>query len=149
MKNNTRSRIIKKIISPFYKVLYKVILEMIFGIELSPHTQIGDGLVLEHGGNGVIIHSASKIGNNVVIYQQVTIGGYGLSHFDKEYRDNNIAKSEGCPVIGNNVVIGAGAKILGNIKIGNNARIGANAVVLKDVPDGATAVGIPARIILN
>lgn len=86
-----------------------------------------------HNGLGVVLDHRCVIGENVRIDQQVTIGIRW---------DEKIA-----PVIGNNVRIGAGAKVLGSIKIGNNARIGANAVVLKDVPEGGTAVGVPARII--
>jgi serine O-acetyltransferase len=88
-----------------------------------------------HNGLGVVLDYRCVIGDNVRIDQQVTIGIRW---------DEKIA-----PIIGNNVRIGAGAKVLGSIKVGNNARIGANAVVLTDVPDGATAVGIPARIIFR
>ncbi len=80
---------------------------------------------------GIVIHAQSIIGQGCLIMQQVTIGQIG----------------EGAPVIGNNVYIGAGAKVLGNIKIGNNVRIGANAVVITDVADNCTAVGVPAKII--
>lgn len=81
--------------------------------------------------NGIVIHPAARIGVNCLIFQQVTIGAI----------DN-----QPLPVIGGHVDIGAGAKILGHVKVGNHARIGANAVVLKEVPAGATAVGIPARV---
>lgn len=87
---------------------------------------------LPHGIKGIIIHPTAKIGRNVTILHQVTIG----------VRDVNESA-----VIGDNVFIGAGAKILGNIKIGNGAKIGANAVVIKDVPANATVVGVPGRII--
>jgi serine O-acetyltransferase len=83
--------------------------------------------------NGIVIHPASQIGVNCTIYQQVTLGG----------RDDN----HGAPVIGANVLIGTGAKILGSVTVGDGARIGANAVVLADVPPRATAVGVPAKII--
>ena len=86
-----------------------------------------------HGLNGIIIHPKSVIGKNVTIHQQVTLG----------YR----YKYNYAPVIGDNVFIGAGAKILGKIHVGNNVRIGANAVVVSDVPDNCTVVGVPARII--
>ncbi|MGH9726699.1 MAG: serine O-acetyltransferase, partial [Candidatus Acidiferrales bacterium] len=86
-------------------------------------------------GLGVILDPRCVIGENVRIDQQVTIG----IRWDEKV----------APIIGNNVRIGAGAKVLGSIKIGNNVRIGANAVVLQDIPDGATAVGVPARIILK
>jgi len=83
---------------------------------------------------GIVINPACVIGNNVKINQQVTLGGSG---------------DKGCPIIGDNVYIGAGAKVLGGVRIGNNAKIGANAVVLADIPDGATAVGVPARILVK
>jgi len=88
---------------------------------------------LGHNGMGIVMDYRVVIGNNVRIDQHVTIG----IRWDED----------AAPVIGNNVRIGAGAKVLGNIRIGDNARIGANAVVLTDVPEGATAVGVPARII--
>lgn len=142
-----KSKTLKTITKPICKVIYKVVVELLFGTELAAETKIGKNLMLPHGGNGLIIHSHASIGDNVVIYHQVTIGGFGLAHFDEEYRIANQAKSAGAPVIGNNVIIGTGAKILGNVNIGDGARIGANAVVLKDVPPNATAVGVPAKII--
>lgn len=99
-------------------------------------TEIGTkNIHFGHNGMGVVLDYRCKIGNNVRIDQHVTIGIRW---------DETVA-----PIIGDNVRIGAGAKVLGSIRIGNNVRIGANAVVLADVPDGATAVGIPARIILR
>lgn len=86
---------------------------------------------LPHGLNGIIVSHYAKIGVNCTIYQQVTIAG----------------ENGGAASIGDNVTIGAGAKIIGKIKIGSNVKIGANAVVVKDIPDNCTAVGIPARII--
>ena len=94
--------------------------------------RLGKDVHLSHLGMGIIINPDCIIGDNVKINQHVTIGGRGAG---------------GTPIVGNNVSIGAGAKILGGIRIGNNARIGANAVVLVDVPDSCTAVGIPARIL--
>lgn len=93
--------------------------------------EIGVGLLLPHP-VGIVIHPNVKIGPNCLIFQQVTLGTRGAQ--------------EGVPVIGGHVDIGAGAKILGGVTIGNHARIGANAVVLTDVPAGAAAVGVPARI---
>lgn len=145
--HNCNDNILNSIMSILYKFLYKIIVEMIFGTEMAFETRVGNNLILEHGGNGVIIHADTRIGDNVVIYQQVTIGGFGLTHFDEEYRKKNPEKGAGAPKIGNNVVIGAGAKILGNVTVGDGARIGANAVVLKDVPTNSTAVGVPAKVV--
>ena len=94
---------------------------------------IGPGTRLGYGGMGVVIHSRARIGANCAIAQQVTVGGR--------------SGSPGVPVIGDNVVIGAGAKVLGNITIGNGSVIGANAVVIHDVPPRCVAAGVPARII--
>lgn len=104
------------------------------GIEIHPGAKIGKGLFIDHG-MGVVIGETAEIGDNVTIYHGVTLGGTG-----KE-------KGKRHPTVGDNVIIGSGAKVLGPIYIGNNVKIGANAVVLKDVPSYATAVGIPARII--
>lgn len=104
------------------------------GIEIHPGAKIGKGLFIDHG-MGVVIGETAEVGDNVTIYHGVTLGGTG--------KDNGKRH----PTVGNNVVIGAGAKILGPIYIGKAARIGANAVVLKDVPCNSTAVGIPAKII--
>ena len=106
------------------------------GIEIHPGATIGKGLCIDHG-MGVVIGETAEIGDDVLIYHGVTLGGTGK---DKGNRH---------PTIGNGVVIGAGAKVLGPIKVGNNAKIGANAVVVKDVPEGATAVGIPAKNIIR
>ncbi len=104
------------------------------GIEIHPGAKIGRGFVIDHG-MGVVIGETTEIGDNVLIYQGVTLGGTG-----KETGKRH-------PTIGNNVVIGCGAKILGPVKIGDNAKIAANAVVLTDVPPDSTAVGAPAKII--
>lgn len=103
------------------------------GIEIHPGAKIGKGLFIDHG-MGVVIGETTVIGNNVTLFQGVTLGGTG-----KE-------KGKRHPTIGNNVVIGAGAKVLGNIRIGDNVQIGANAVVIKDVPPNCTVVGVPGRI---
>lgn len=103
------------------------------GIEIHPGAKIGRRLFIDHG-MGVVIGETAEIGDDVLIYQGVVLGGVSLS------------KGKRHPTIGNNVVIGAGAIVLGNIKIGDNARIGAGSVVLKDVPSGATVVGVPARV---
>jgi len=104
-------------------------------IDIHPGANIGRRVFIDHG-VGVVIGETAIIGNDVIIYQQVTLGGV------------NSSKEKRHPTIGDNVVIGAGAKVLGNITIGPGAKIGANSVVIKDVPPFATAVGIPARVIL-
>ncbi|MCM8792578.1 MAG: serine O-acetyltransferase [Candidatus Omnitrophica bacterium] len=103
------------------------------GIEIHPGAKIGRGVFIDHG-MGVVIGETTIVGDNVLIYQGVTLGGTGLE------------KGKRHPTVGNNVVIGAGAKILGNITIGENSYIGANAVVIKDVPANSTVVGVPARL---
>jgi len=103
------------------------------GIEIHPGAVIGRGLFIDHG-MGVVIGETTVIGDNVTLYQGVTLGGTG-----KE-------KGKRHPTIGKNVVIGTGAKVLGNITIGDNSYVGANAVVIKDVPPNATVVGIPAKV---
>lgn len=104
------------------------------GIEIHPGATIGKRFFIDHG-MGVVIGETAEIGNDVTLYHGVTLGGTGK---DKGKRH---------PTVGNNVTIGAGAKILGPITIGNDVKIGSNSVVLRDVPNGATAVGIPAKII--
>ncbi|MCP4649159.1 MAG: serine O-acetyltransferase [PVC group bacterium] len=103
------------------------------GIEIHPAAQIGKGLFIDHG-MGVVIGETTVVGDNVTLYQGVTLGGTGKEQGKRH------------PNIGNNVVIGAGAKILGNITIGDNSYVGANAVVIKDVPENSTVVGVPGRI---
>lgn len=103
-------------------------------IEIHPGAKIGSGLFIDHGA-GVVIGETTEIGDNVTLYQGVTLGGTG-----KE-------KGKRHPTIGNNVVISAGAKVLGSFKIGDNVRIGAGSVVLKEVPPNCTVVGVPGRIV--
>ena len=103
------------------------------GIEIHPGATIGEGLFIDHG-MGVVIGETTVIGDNCLLYQGVTLGGTGK---DKGKRH---------PTLGDNVMVGAGAKVLGPINIGNNVKVAANAVVLKDIPDNCTAVGVPARI---
>lgn len=119
-----------KILSPFFVLLHRF-WSAVSGADIPLNTKIGGGLIMPHP-NGIVIHPEAEIGPNCLIFQQVTIGA-GLK--------------PGLPVIDGHVDIGAGAKIIGNIHIGAHARIGANAVVLHDVPRGATAVGIPAKIL--
>ena len=104
------------------------------GIEIHPGAQIGRGLFIDHG-MGVVIGETAVIGDHVTIYQGVTLGGTG-----KE-------KGKRHPTIGNNVVIGSGAKVLGSFTIGDNVQIGANAVVVREVPSNSVVVGVPGRIV--
>ncbi|GJM71540.1 serine acetyltransferase [Paenibacillus macerans] len=104
------------------------------GIEIHPGARIGNRLFIDHG-MGVVIGETCEIGDDVVIYQGVTLGGSG-----KE-------KGKRHPTIGNNVVIGSGAKVLGSFKVGDQVNIGANSVVLKEVPPGSTVVGIPGKVV--
>lgn len=103
-------------------------------IEIHPGATIGERFFIDHG-TGVVIGETTIIGNDVTIYQGVTLGGTGKQSGKRH------------PTIGNNVVVGAGAKILGSFTIGNNVNIGANAVVLSDIPDNSTVVGIPGRVV--
>jgi len=104
------------------------------GIEIHPGAKIGKRLVIDHG-MGVVIGETAEVGDDVLIYQGVTLGGTGK---DKGKRH---------PTIGNNVMIGSGAKVLGPFKVGDGSRIAANAVVLKEIPPHSTAVGVPARVV--
>lgn len=104
------------------------------GIEIHPGAKIGKGLFIDHGA-AVVIGETAEIGDNCTIYQGATLGGTG-----KETGKRH-------PTLGNNVMVGAGAKILGGFTVGSNSKIAANAVVLADVPENSTAVGIPARIV--
>ena len=132
----------------FYKAGFDLVARIISqtvrfftGIEIHPGAKIGKNLFIDHG-MGVVIGETSEIGNNVTIYHAVTLGGSSPS-IDSERQRNEKRH----PTIGNDVVIGSGAQIIGPIKIGNNARIAANAVVVKDVPENATMVGIPAKAV--
>lgn len=104
------------------------------GIEIHPGAKIGKGLFIDHG-TGVVIGETAEIGDNCTLYQGVTLGGTGK---DKGKRH---------PTIGDNVMIGAGAKVLGPFRIGNNSKIAAGAVVLSEIPDDCTAVGMPAKVV--
>jgi serine O-acetyltransferase len=104
------------------------------GIEIHPGAKIGRGLFIDHGA-GVVIGETTEIGDNCTLYQGVTLGGTGK---DKGKRH---------PTLGNDVMVGSGAKILGPFKVGDGAKVGANALVLSEVPPGSTAVGVPARVV--
>lgn len=115
-----------------WKLVDILYLRLLVGAELPHSAEIGPGLVLRHGGQGVIMHSHVRIGRGARIYHRVTIG---------------VADRGGPPSLGDGVYIGCGASILGEIEVGDGARIGAGAVVVRDVPPGTVAVGVPARII--
>ncbi len=106
---------------------------IITGIEIHPGAKIGRRFFIDHG-EGVVIGETTIIGNDVLVYQQVTLGGTGKESGKRH------------PTLGNHVVVGAGAKVLGNITIGDNVRIGAGSVVIEDVPPHSTVVGVPGRI---
>ena len=132
----------------FYKAGFDLIARIISqtvrfftGIEIHPGAKIGKNLFIDHG-MGVVIGETSEIGDNVTIYHAVTLGGSSPS-IDSERQRHEKRH----PTIGNDVVIGSGAQIIGPIKVGNNSRIAANAVVVKDVPENATMVGIPAKAV--
>ena len=118
---------------PFIPRVLSQISRFITGIEIHPGAKIGKGLFIDHG-MGVVIGETTVIGKNVALFQGVTLGGTG-----KETGKRH-------PTLDNNIVVGAGAKILGNITIGSNSYIGANAVVIKDVPSNSTIVGVPWRV---
>lgn len=107
---------------------------IVTGIEIHPAAEIGRKFFIDHG-EGVVIGATSIIGDNVLIYQQVTLGGTGKEHGKRH------------PTLGNNVIVGAGAKVLGNITLGDNVRVGAGSVVIEDVPENSTVVGVPGRIV--
>ncbi|MBR6164119.1 serine O-acetyltransferase [bacterium] len=104
------------------------------GIEIHPNARIGRRFFIDHG-MGVVIGATTIIGDDVLLYQGVTLGGTGKEHGKRH------------PTLGDNIVVGSGAKILGNINIGSNSRIGAGSVVIDDVPENSTVVGIPGRIV--
>ena len=118
----------------FIARLISQIVRFFTGIEIHPGAKIGKGFFIDHG-MGVVIGETTEIGDNVTLFQGVTLGGTG-----KE-------KGKRHPTIGNNVTIAAGAKVLGNIKIGDNVNIGAGSVVIRDVPSYSTVVGVPGRVV--
>jgi serine O-acetyltransferase len=118
---------------PFVPRAISQLARFLTGIEIHPGAKIGQGLFIDHG-MGVVIGETAIIGDNVLLYQGVTLGGTG-----KETGKRH-------PTLGNNIVVGAGAKILGNITIGDNSYIGANAVVLENAPPNTTVVGVPGHV---
>jgi serine O-acetyltransferase len=119
---------------PFLPRLLSQVTKFFTGVEIHPGAEIGRGLFIDHG-MGVVIGETTIIGDNVTLYQGVTLGGTGKESGKRH------------PTIGNDVVIGCGARVLGSITIGNDVRIGAGSVVVSDVPDDCTVVGVPARIV--
>jgi serine O-acetyltransferase len=119
---------------PFLPRALSQIAKFFTGIEIHPGAVVGRGLFIDHG-MGVVIGETTVIGDNVTLYQGVTLGGTGKESGKRH------------PTLGNNVVVGCGARVLGNIVIGNDVRVGAGSVVVKDVPDHCTVVGVPARIV--
>ena len=107
---------------------------LLTGIEIHPVARIGTGFFIDHG-MGVVIGETAEIGDHVTLFQGVTLGGTGKERGKRH------------PTLGNHVVVGAGAKILGGIKIGDHVKVGANSVVLKSVPANSTVIGVPARVI--
>ncbi|MDD4239055.1 MAG: serine O-acetyltransferase [Desulfotomaculaceae bacterium] len=118
--------VIARLVSQFGRLLT--------GIEIHPGAKIGEGLFIDHG-SGVVIGETAEIGNNVTLYQGVTLGGTG-----KE-------KGKRHPTVGNNVVVSSGAKVLGSFTVGDNVKIGAGSVVLKAIPQDSTVVGVPGRVV--
>jgi serine O-acetyltransferase len=121
---------------PFVPRLISQLARFITGIEIHPGARIGSGFFIDHG-MGVVIGETTEIGDNVVLYQGVTLGGTGKQRGKRH------------PTIQDNVVVGVGAKVLGAITVGTAAKVGGGAVVVKDVPPYATAVGVPARIVAH
>ena len=116
----------------FLPRLISAIAQFLTTVDIHPAAKLGKGVFIDHA-TGVVIGETAIVGDNVLIYQQVTLGGVSLSSGKRH------------PTVEDNVIIGAGAKVLGNITIGRDAKIGANSVVIKDVPPGCTAVGVPAK----
>lgn len=119
---------------PFIPRLFSQLARFFTGIEIHPGATVGPGFFIDHG-MGVVIGETSEIGENVTLYQGVTLGGTGAERGKRH------------PTLGNNVVVGAGAKILGSIRIGNSVKVGAGSVVVHPVPDNCTVVGVPAEIV--
>lgn len=119
---------------PFIPRLISNISRFFTGIEIHPAARIGRRFFIDHG-MGVVIGATTIIGDDVLLYQGVTLGGTGNEHGKRH------------PTLGNNIVVGSGAKVLGNITIGSNSRIGAGSVVIDDVPENSTVTGIPGRIV--
>jgi len=119
---------------PFLPRLLSQVSRFLTGIEIHPGARIGRKLFIDHG-SGVVIGETTEIGDNVLLYQGVTLGGTGKERGKRH------------PTLGNHIVVGTGAKVLGNITIGDHVKIGAGSVVIKSVPEHSTVVGVPGRIV--
>ena len=119
---------------PFLPRLISYWTRIFTGIEIHPKASIGNRFFIDHG-EGVVIGETTIVGDDVLLYQQVTLGGTGKESGKRH------------PTLGNKVIVGAGAKVLGNITIGDNVRIGAGSVVVEDVPESSTVVGVPGRVV--
>ena len=119
---------------PFFPRVVSQLARWLTGVEIHPSAKIGTGFFIDHG-MGVVIGETAEVGDYVTLFQGVTLGGTGKERGKRH------------PTLGNHVVVGAGAKILGGITIGDNVKIGANSVVLKNVPANSTVIGVPGRII--
>jgi serine O-acetyltransferase len=128
------AHVLYKIKLKFIARLISQITRFFTGIEIHPGATIGNGIFIDHG-MGIVIGETCEIGNNVTLYQDVTLGGTGKDSGKRH------------PTVGNDVLIGAGAKVLGPFKVGNGARIGAGSIVLEEVPDNCTVVGNPGRVV--
>ncbi|KAB7671719.1 serine O-acetyltransferase [Bacillus sp. B1-b2] len=131
---HVKTPLIKQLLTLVYRFLDVIFVRIVNNAQIPASCMLGRGLRLPHGGNGIVIHPKVKIGDNSTIFHQVTIG----------YKDTP-TKSFGPPILGNNVFIGTGAKILGEIRISDNVKIGALSLVLTSIPPNKTAVGVPAK----
>jgi len=128
------NHLLHKLHIPLIPRFFSQLVRFFTGIEIHPGAKIGPGFFIDHG-MGVVIGETAEIGENVTIYQGVTLGGTGTERGKRH------------PTLGNNVVIGAGAKVLGNIRLGNHVKVGAGSVVVHSVPENCTVVGVPAEIV--
>jgi len=129
--------VLRELMLLLYAILDNVIVKLLCGAEFPARCRIGKALHLPHGSNGIILHGNAVIGDHVTLFHQVTLGA-------KDLED-----PEAAPHVGNFVVIGAGAKILGRVTVSGHSSVGANAVVIGDVPPHSTAAGVPARITIK
>ena len=128
------NHLLHKLRIPLVPRIFSQLMRFLTGIEIHPGATLGPGFFIDHG-MGVVIGETTEVGQNVTLYQGVTLGGTGTERGKRH------------PTLGDNVVVGAGAKVLGNIKLGNNVKVGAGSVVVHSVPDNCTVVGVPAEIV--